>query len=66
MKNSIKVERARRNLTQTDLAQMVGVTRMTIHSIETGKFNPSVILALKIASCFEVPVESVFELEEDD
>jgi putative transcriptional regulator len=66
LKNSIKVERARRSLTQTELAEIVGVTRLTIHSIETGKFNPSVMLALKIASCFGMPVESVFELEEDD
>jgi len=66
LKNSIKVERAKKNITQAELAKSVGVTRLTIHSIETGKFNPSVVLALKISACFGVPVESVFELEEGD
>jgi putative transcriptional regulator len=66
LKNTIKVERARLGLTQSNLADRVGVTRLTIHSIETGKFNPSVMLALKIASCFGVPVETLFELDEND
>lgn len=66
MKNTIKVERAKKGLTQNDLAEMVGVTRLTIHSIEAGKFKPSVMLALKIAACFGVTVETLFELEEDD
>ena len=66
MKNSIKVERARLGLTQNELAEKVGVTRLTIHSIETGKFNPSVVLALKIAACFGVAVGTLFELEESD
>lgn len=66
MKNSIKVERARLGITQNELAERVGVTRLTIHSIEAGKFNPSVILALKIAACFGVVVETLFELEEGD
>jgi len=66
LKNSIKVERARNEFTQTDLAEKVGVTRLTIHSIETGKFNPSIILALKMAQCFGVTVEELFELENDD
>ncbi|MEE4177181.1 MAG: helix-turn-helix transcriptional regulator [Bacteroides sp.] len=66
MKNSIKVERARLGLTQSDLAEKVGVTRLTIHSIEKGKFNPSLVLALKIAGCFGVKIEELFELENDD
>lgn len=66
MKNTIKVERAKKGFTQADLAVMVGVTRLTIHSIEAGKFKPSVMLALKIAACFGVSVEKIFELEEDD
>jgi putative transcriptional regulator len=66
LKNSIKVERARLGITQNELAERVGVTRLTIHSIEAGKFNPSVILALKIAACFGVVVETLFELEEGD
>ena len=66
MKNTIKVERARKGFTQADLAEKVGVTRLTIHSIEAGKFNPSVMLALKIAECFGIKVEELFELENDD
>ncbi|MFO7923944.1 MAG: helix-turn-helix transcriptional regulator [Bacteroidales bacterium] len=66
MKNTIKVERARMGLTQADLAEKVGVTRLTIHSIESGKFHPSVMLALKIADCFGTKVEELFELENDD
>jgi putative transcriptional regulator len=48
------------------LANAVEVTRLTIHSIETGKFNPSTLLALKIARYFSVPVEEIFYLSEDD
>jgi len=66
MKNSIKVERARHNLTQGDLAEKVGVSRQTINSIETKKYVPSAVLALKIAQVFQMPVENLFELEEDD
>ena len=66
MKNSIKVERARHNLTQSDLAEKVGVSRQTINSIETKKYVPSAVLALKIAQVFQMPVEDLFELEEDD
>jgi putative transcriptional regulator len=66
LKNTIKVERARKGFTQADLAEKVGVTRLTIHSIEVGKFNPSVMLALKIADCFGTKVEELFELENDD
>ncbi len=47
-------------ISQQDLANSVGVTRLTIHSIETGKFNPSVSLALKIADFFNLPVEEIF------
>jgi putative transcriptional regulator len=49
-------------LSQQELANAVGVTRLTIHSIETGKFNPSVSLALKIAKFFNRPLEEVFYL----
>ena len=52
-------------MTQQGLAQAVGVTRQTIHSIETGKFVPSTILALRIAKTFRRPVESIFSLDED-
>jgi putative transcriptional regulator len=53
-------------LSQQALANAVGVTRLTIHSIETGKFNPSTLLALKIAHYFNVNVEELFYLVEDD
>lgn len=52
-------------ISQQDLANEVGVTRLTIHSIETGKFNPSTLLALKIAQFFDVNVEEIFYLVED-
>ncbi|MDG1277364.1 MAG: helix-turn-helix transcriptional regulator [Algoriphagus sp.] len=66
MKNSIKVERAKLNLTQQDLADLISVSRQTINSIEAGKYVPSTVLALKIAKVFKVPMEEIFELEESD
>ncbi|WP_363318482.1 helix-turn-helix transcriptional regulator [Algoriphagus sp.] len=66
MKNTIKVERARHNLTQQDLAEKVQVSRQTINSIEAGKYVPSTVLALKIARVFEIALEDVFQLEEED
>ena len=66
MKNTIKVERAKLNITQTDLAEGIQVSKQTIHSIETGRFIPSTVIALKIARFFKVSVESVFELDPDD
>jgi len=66
MKNSIKVERAKRNITQETLAAGVQVSRQTINAIETGKFVPSTVLALKIARFFKTEVEAVFELEKND
>ena len=66
MKNTIKVERAKKNWTQEDLADKIGVSRQSINSIETGKFIPSTILALKMAKVFGTTVEIVFQLEKDD
>lgn len=66
MKNTIRVERAKLGITQTDLANEVGVSKQTIHSVETGRFVPSSVLAMKIARFFKVQVEDVFELEEGD
>ena len=66
MRNSIKVERARLDLTQEDLAQRVGVSRQTINSIEKNRYVPSTLLALKIATIFEKSVNDIFELEEQD
>ena len=66
MKNSIKVERAKKNLTQAKLAELVNVSRQTINAIELGKYNLSTILALKIAKVFETTVQEIFELEDSD
>lgn len=66
MRNSIKVERARRDITQADLAEQVNVSKQTILSIEKGKFAPSAVLAMKIARYFDVKVEDIFELEAED
>ena len=66
MKNTIKVERARHDMTQADLAKKISVSRQTIHAIEKGKFVPSTVLSLKIARFFELKVEEIFTLEKGD
>jgi putative transcriptional regulator len=66
MKNFLKVERARNNLSQTELAKRVGVTRQTIYAIENDRFTPSVLLAFRIAHILSVPVNELFLLEEKD
>lgn len=66
MKNTIKVERAKKNLTQADLADKIGVSRQAVNSIETGKFVPSTVLALKMAKVFGTTVEILFQLENSD
>ena len=66
MKNTIKVERAKKDITQTDLAQAINVSKQTIHSIETGRFVPSTIIALKMARYFETTIEMIFQLEDED
>jgi putative transcriptional regulator len=65
MKNKIKVFRAMHDLTQEDLAKVVGVTRQTILAIEKGKYVPSLDLAFKIARHFKVNIEEVFSYSED-
>lgn len=63
------VRRYRRQLhdmTQQELADRVGVTRQTILSIEKGKYNPSVGLALRLAAAFDVPVEALFEIDQEE
>lgn len=66
MKNNLRVARAIKNITQGDLAKEIYVSRQTIHSIENGKFAPSVMLALKLADFFEMKVDELFTLEEKD
>jgi len=66
MKNSLKVERARQNLTQAELAVKVQVSRQTINSIEIGKYVPSTLLALKIATVCNSRVDEIFTLQDDD
>lgn len=66
MKNSLKVERAKRDITQAELATMVNVSRQTINAIESGNYNLSTILALKISKIFEVNVNEIFLLEDKD
>jgi putative transcriptional regulator len=66
MKNLIKLERARHNITQAELAEKVHVSRQTINSIETGKFIPSTLLAFKIAASLLTTVDAIFQLEDLD
>lgn len=66
MKNNIRVERAIVRMTQQQLAEAVCVSRQTINAIESCKYVPSAVLAMKIARTFEKPVESIFTLEEGD
>ena len=66
MKNSIKVERAKKNITQADLAKLAKVSRQTINAMELGKYVPSTVLALKLANIFETEVSEIFILEDED
>lgn len=66
MKNTVRVERAIKDITQQQLADAIGVSRNTINSIESGKYVPSTVLALKIARYFEKPTDSIFDLDEND
>jgi len=66
MKNTLKVERAINNFTQEELAKKIGVSRQTINSIETNRYVPSTLLALKLSKLFNKPVNDFFTLEEED
>ncbi len=66
LKNRLRVLRAEKEISQKDLAEEVGLSRQTVNSIERGKFNPSIITALKIAEYFEIPIDEVFKLEEEE
>jgi putative transcriptional regulator len=65
MQNMIRVERAKKRITQAELAEKLNVSRQTIHSIETGKFIPSTVLALKIAKYFDVSFNEIFQLSDE-
>lgn len=66
MKNRLKVFRAERDWTQSDLAEALNVSRQTIHAIEKGKYDPSLPLAFKIARLFNCRIEDVFLDQESD
>ena len=66
MKNRIRVARAEVRMTQQQLADAIGVSRQTINAIESGRFVPSTVLAMKMAQIFEKPVEEIFLLEDED
>jgi putative transcriptional regulator len=63
--NRLRQERARLDLTQAELAELVGVSRKTINTVENGVFVPSTVLALRLARALAVPVESLFQLPEE-
>ncbi|WP_334161906.1 helix-turn-helix transcriptional regulator [Phenylobacterium sp.] len=63
MKNRLKVLRAERNWSQGDLAERLQVSRQSVNAIETGKYDPSLPLAFRIAKVFDLPIESIFEDE---
>ena len=65
MKNRLEEIRKNRNLKQEELADFLSVSRQTIISIEKGKYNPSIILAFKIAKFFEMDIEEIFIYEEN-
>ena len=66
LKNIIRVKRAEYELTQTDLAEHVGVTRQTIAFIEKGEFSPSITLSLKLAAALKTPIAELFWLEKEE
>ncbi len=66
MKNYIREVRIQKGYTQVALAEKTGVSRQSIHAIETGKYVPTTILALRLARVLGMPVEALFELETDD
>jgi putative transcriptional regulator len=61
MKNRLKVLRAERNWSQADLAERLRVSRQSVNALETGKYDPSLPLAFRIARLFELPIEQIFD-----
>ncbi|HKT37473.1 MAG TPA: helix-turn-helix transcriptional regulator [Ktedonobacterales bacterium] len=66
MKNSLRLLRAERNWSQADLADHLEVSRQTVNALETGKYDPSLPLAFKIARLFDLPIEAIFQPEGED
>lgn len=66
MKNNVKAIRGIKGLTQEELAQLIGVSRQTVISIESGRYVPSTVLSLKISKFLDRNVEELFELEKSD
>ena len=66
MNNRLKVLRAERDCSQADLAHSLGVSRQTVNALETGRYDPSLPLAFKIARIFDQPIESIFSEEENN
>ena len=66
MKNKIEEIRKEKGIRQEDFAKLMGVSRQTISSLETGKYNPSIFLAYKIAKNFEMTIEEVFIFDEEE
>jgi putative transcriptional regulator len=66
MKNRLRVIRAERNWSQADLAEKLDVSRQTINAVETGKYDPSLPLAFKIARLVDMKIEEIFIFDEDD
>jgi len=66
MKNNVRNERVALKMTQEDLARKIGVSRQTINAMETNKYVPSTVLALKVAQVLQKKVEELFQLEDSD
>lgn len=66
MKNNLEAIRKSRGITQEDLAEILEVSRQTIGSLENGRYNPSIVLAFKIAKFFNMHIEEIFIYEEDE
>jgi putative transcriptional regulator len=65
MKNELRALRERHSLTQARLADLLGVSRQTVNALETGRYDPSLPLAFRIAALFGQPIESIFHPEQD-
>lgn len=66
MKNRIEEIRKQKGIRQEDFAKHLGVSRQTISSLENGRYNPSILLAHKIARCFDMTIEEVFIFDEEE